>query len=254
MLRSEAGMLAGYVYVDIDGERDLASLVEDAQRAVKQAQSSGKVQLAAGQYLAWTGQYEQLSAMRERMKLLVPLALGIVLLLLYAQFRNLTEVAIVMLSIPFALVGSFWLIYLLDYRLSTAVWVGVIALVGLATQTGVVMIVYIDQAFERRLRRGEIRSLEDIIDAHSEGTVQRVRPKLMTIATMLFGLLPLLWASGSGADVMKRIAAPMVGGLISSAFLTLELIPVIYTYWRYQQLRSARQKGVPLAELLRPLS
>jgi Cu(I)/Ag(I) efflux system membrane protein CusA/SilA len=254
MLRSEAGMLAGYVYVDIDGERDLASLVEDAQRAVKQAQSSGKVQLAAGQYLAWTGQYEQLSAMRERMKLLVPLALGIVLLLLYAQFRNLTEVAIVMLSIPFALVGSFWLIYLLDYRLSTAVWVGVIALVGLATQTGVVMIVYIDQAFERRLRRGEIRSLEDIIDAHSEGTVQRVRPKLMTIATMLFGLLPLLWASGSGADVMKRIAAPMVGGLISSAFLTLELIPVIYTYWRYQQLRSARRKGVPLAELLRPLS
>jgi Cu(I)/Ag(I) efflux system membrane protein CusA/SilA len=254
MLRSEAGMLAGYVYVDIDGQRDLASLVEDAQRAVERARKSGSISLAAGQYLAWTGQYEQLSLMRERMKLLVPLALGIVLLLLYAQFRNLTEVAIVMLSIPFALVGSFWLIYLLDYRLSTAVWVGVIALVGLATQTGVVMIVYIDQAFERRLGRGEIRSLEDIIDAHSEGTVQRVRPKLMTVATMLLGLLPLLWATGSGADVMKRIAAPMVGGLVSSAFLTLELIPVIYTYWRYHQLRQAERRGIPLAELLRPAS
>jgi copper/silver efflux system protein len=178
------------------------------------------------------------------------LALGIVLLLLYAQFRNLTEVAIVMLSIPFALVGSFWLLYLLDYRLSTAVWVGVIALVGLATQTGVVMILYIDQAFERRLRRGEIQSLDDIIEAHSEGTVQRVRPKLMTVATMLIGLLPLLWATGSGADVMKRIAAPMVGGLISSAFLTLELIPVVYTYWRYWQLRRAQRQGVPLAQLL----
>jgi Cu(I)/Ag(I) efflux system membrane protein CusA/SilA len=250
MLRSEAGMLAGYVYVDIEERRDLASLVEDAQRAVEKARAGGELHLAPGQYLVWTGQYEQLASMRARMKLLVPLALGIVLLLLYAQFRNLTEVAIVMLSIPFALVGSFWLLYLLDYRLSTAVWVGVIALVGLATQTGVVMIVYIDHAFERRLRRGEIRSLEDIIDAHSEGTVQRVRPKLMTVATMLIGLLPLLWATGSGADVMKRIAAPMVGGLISSAFLTLELIPVVYTYWRYAQLRRAQRLNVPLEQLL----
>jgi Cu(I)/Ag(I) efflux system membrane protein CusA/SilA len=250
MLRSEAGMLAGYVYVDIDEQRDLASLVEDAQRAVERARASGELKLEQGQYLVWTGQYEQLASMRARMSLLVPLALGIVLLLLYAQFRNLTEVAIVMLSIPFALVGSFWLLYLLDYRLSTAVWVGIIALVGLATQTGVVMIVYIDHAFEHRLRRGEIRSLEDIIDAHSEGTVQRVRPKLMTVATMLIGLLPLLWATGSGADVMKRIAAPMVGGLLSSAFLTLELIPVVYTYWRYAQLRQAQRQNVPLEQLL----
>ncbi|HEY6081035.1 MAG TPA: efflux RND transporter permease subunit, partial [Polyangiaceae bacterium] len=239
-----------YVYVDIDERRDLASLVEDAQRAVEQARASGRLHLDQGQYLVWTGQYQQLATMRARMKLLVPLALGIVMLLLYAQFRNLTEVAIVMLSIPFALVGSFWLLYLLDYRLSTAVWVGVIALVGLATQTGVVMIVYIDQAFERRLRRNAINSLEDIIEAHAEGTVQRVRPKLMTVATMLLGLLPLLWATGSGADVMKRIAAPMVGGLVSSAFLTLELIPVVYTYWRYAQLRKAQRQNVPLAQLL----
>jgi Cu(I)/Ag(I) efflux system membrane protein CusA/SilA len=250
MLRSEAGMLAGYVYVDLEESRDLSSFVESAQQAVESARSSGKVTLAPGQYLVWTGQYEQLAQMRERMKLLVPLALGIVLLLLYAQFKNLTEVAIVMLSIPFALVGSFWLLYLLDYRLSTAVWVGVIALVGLATQTGVVMIVYIDQAFARRVREGRITSLADIIEAHAEGTVQRVRPKLMTVATMLIGLTPLLWASGSGADVMKRIAAPMVGGLISSAFLTLELIPVVYTYWRYAQLKKAIRTEVPLARVV----
>jgi copper/silver efflux system protein len=133
-------------------------------------------------------------------------------------------------------VGSVWLLWLLDYRLSTAVWVGVIALVGLAAQTGIVMIVYIDHAFERRKRAGKIRDLSDIVWAHMEGTVQRVRPKLMTVSTMLVGLVPLLWAQSSGADVMKRIAAPMVGGLLTSAFLTLELIPVIYTYWRYEQL------------------
>jgi Cu(I)/Ag(I) efflux system membrane protein CusA/SilA len=129
-------------------------------------------------------------------------------------------------------------LHLLDYRMSTAVWVGIIALVGLATQTGVVMIVYIDQAYERRLRAGKIRDLDDIIWAHMEGTVQRVRPKLMTVGTMFVGLVPLLWAEGSGADVMKRIAAPMVGGLFTSAFLTLEIIPVVYTYWRYAQLKA----------------
>src|SRR5512139_348755 len=164
-------------------------------------------------------------------------------------FRNLTELLLVLLSIPLALVGSAWMLYLLDYRLSTAVWVGVIALVGLAAQTGVVMIVYIDHAFERRLRAGRIRNLEDIIKAHTEGTVQRVRPKLMTVSTMMIGLVPLLWATGSGADVMKRIAAPMVGGLATSAFLTLELIPVVYTYWRYSQLKKAQRTGKPLPEV-----
>jgi Cu(I)/Ag(I) efflux system membrane protein CusA/SilA len=138
---------------------------------------------------------------------------------------------------------------LLDYRISTAVLVGIIALVGLAAQTGVVMIVYIDQAFVRRLRAGKIRDLNDIIHAHTEGTVLRVRPKIMTVSTMLIGLVPLLWATGSGADVMKRIAAPMVGGLLSSAFLTLELIPVVYTYWRFAQLKRSQRTGRPLAEI-----
>jgi Cu(I)/Ag(I) efflux system membrane protein CusA/SilA len=249
MLRNEAGQLVGYVYIDLTPERDVGGFVEDAHAAVERARVAGTVSLAPGMYLRWTGQYELLQQMRERMQFLIPLALGIIVLLLYFQFGNLTEVAIVMLSIPFALVGSVWLLYLLDYRLSTAVWVGVIALVGLAAQTGVVMIVYIDHAFFRRVRAGQLRSLEDIIHAHTEGTVQRVRPKLMTVSTMLMGLVPLLYATGAGADVMKRIAAPMVGGLLSSAFLTLELIPVVYTYWRYSQLKRAQRTGRPLAEI-----
>ncbi len=249
MLRNEAGLLVGYVYIDVLPERDLGSYVADAQERIDGATAQGSVKLSPGMYLRWTGQYELFEQMKERMQVLVPLAILIVLLLLYFQFKNLVEVLIVLLSIPFALVGSFWMLYLLDYRLSTAVWVGVIALVGLAAQTGVVMIVYIDQAFARRVREGRIRNLEDIIAAHSEGTVQRVRPKLMTVGTMLLGLVPLLWATGSGADVMKRIAAPMVGGLLSSAFLTLELIPVIYTYWRYAQLKRAQRSGRPLQEI-----
>lgn len=249
MLREEAGLLVGYVYVDIEPTRDLGGYVDAAKRVVAEATARGQVTLAPGMYLRWTGQYELLEEMRARMKILVPLALLAVAVLLYLQFKHFTEVLIVFLSIPFALVGSVWLLYLLDYRISTAVLVGIIALVGLAAQTGVVMIVYIDHAFVRRLRAGKIRDLNDIIHAHTEGTVKRVRPKVMTVATMLIGLIPLLWATGSGADVMKRIAAPMVGGLLSSAFLTLELIPVVYTYWRYAQLKRAQRTGRPLAEV-----
>lgn len=250
MVRDEAGQLVGYVYVDVDPARDIGGYVDDAKAAVAAARDRGELKLDRGMYLKWTGQYELLEEMRDRMKILVPLALAIVVVLLWLQFRNLTEVLIVLLSIPFALVGSVWLLYLLDYRLSTAVWVGVIALMGLAAQTGIVMIVYIDQAFYRRLRAGRIRDLNDIIWAHMEGTVLRVRPKLMTVSTMLIGLVPLLWAEGSGADVMKRIAAPMVGGLLTSAFLTLEIIPVIYTWWRYAQLKKAQRTGRPLEEIV----
>jgi Cu(I)/Ag(I) efflux system membrane protein CusA/SilA len=249
MVKDEAGLLVGYVFVDVEPGRDLGGYVNEAKEVVDAAQKKGEIELAPGMYLKWTGQYEKLAEMRERMKVLVPLSLVIIVLLLWMQFRNAIEVAIVLCSIPFALVGTVWLLYLLDYRLSTAVWVGVIALVGLAAQTGIVMIVYIDQAFFRRLRAGKIRDLDDIIWAHMEGTVLRVRPKLMTVSTMLIGLVPLLWATGSGADVMKRIAAPMVGGLLTSAFLTLEIIPVIYTYWRFAQLRQAQRTGRPLAEI-----
>jgi Cu(I)/Ag(I) efflux system membrane protein CusA/SilA len=236
MLRDESGMLAGYVYVDIVPAHDIGGYVADAKAAVGAAIARGELKLPAGYSLKWTGQYELLEQMQTRMKIVIPATLALIVLLLLAQFGNLVEVLIVLLSIPFALVGSVWLMWLLDYRLSTAVWVGVIALIGLAAQTGVVMIVYIDHAFERRKREGMIRNLDDIIAAHMEGTVMRVRPKLMTVGTMLAGLVPLLWATGSGADVMRRIAVPMVGGLLTSAFLTLEIIPVISTYFRYEQL------------------
>ncbi len=237
MVRDEDGFLAGYVHVDVDpARRDVRGYVAEAKAAVEAAQASGALHFQEGHSLEWTGQHLLLEQLHDRLRLILPLTLLLVVALLWLLFRNLTETLIVLLSVPFALVGSVWLLWLLDYRLSTAVWVGIIALVGLAAQTGVVMIVYIDAAFERRRRAGRIRDLSDIVWAHMEGTVQRVRPKLMTVATMLGGLLPLLWATGSGADVLKRLAAPMVGGLLTSAFLTLELIPVVYTYWRQEQL------------------
>jgi copper/silver efflux system protein len=241
MVRDEDGLLVGYVYVDVDpAQRDIGGYVNEAKTVVNAAVGRGDLALPQGTFLKWTGQYEQLEEMRGRMKIVLPLTLLIIIVLLFFHFRNFVEVLIVLLSIPFALIGSVWLLWLLDYRMSTAVWVGVIALVGLAAQTGIVMIVYIDHAYERRKAAGKVRDLDDIIWAHMEGTVQRVRPKLMTVSTMLIGLLPLLWSQGSGADVMKRIAAPMVGGLLTSAFLTLEIIPVIYTYWRLEQLLHER--------------
>jgi Cu(I)/Ag(I) efflux system membrane protein CusA/SilA len=254
MVRDEAGLLVGYVYVDIDQrQRDIGGYVDEAKQVVNDALAGGQLTLPQGSYLKWTGQYEQLAEMVARMKVVVPLTLGLIVLLLFLQFRNFVEVLIVLLSLPFALVGSVWLLWLLDYRLSTAVWVGIIALVGLAAQTGIVMIVYIDNAYQRRKREGRINDLSDIVAAHMEGTVQRVRPKLMTVSTMLIGLVPLLWSTTSGADVMKRIAAPMVGGLITSAFLTLEIIPVVSTYWRQEQLLWDRleERGSPLLRALR---
>jgi len=233
MIKDEAGMLVGYVFVDMDqSQRDIGSYVNEAKKVVAK-----EISIPPGYYLKWTGQYELLKQMASRMKVVVPITLILIIILLYMNFRNLTETFIVLASVPFALVGSLWLMYFLGYNFSTATWVGIIALVGLATETGIVMVLYLDQAYERRKKAGKMRDLNDIIWAHMEGTVMRVRPKLMTVATTMCGLVPLLWATGAGADVMKRIAAPMVGGLLSSAFLTLEIIPVVYTYWRYWQIK-----------------
>jgi len=239
MIKDEAGKLVGYVFVDIDqSRRDIGGYVSEAkEKALK------NVSLPPGYYLKWTGQYELLEQMAKRMKVVVPVTLILVLLLLYLNFRNLTESLIVLVSVPFALVGSIWIMYFLGYNFSTATWVGIIALIGLAAETGIVMVLYLDQAFERRKKAGKMNDLNDIIWAHMEGTVMRIRPKLMTVGTTMIGLLPLLWATGSGADVMKRIAAPMVGGLISSAFLTLEILPVIYTYWRNWQLKHRHNRA-----------
>jgi Cu(I)/Ag(I) efflux system membrane protein CusA/SilA len=233
MIRDENGMLVGYVYIDMDqNQRDIGGYVKEAKEVVAK-----QVQVPPGYYLKWTGQYELMEVMAKRMKVVIPITFILIVIMLYMNFRNITETCIVLASVPFALVGSIWLMYFLGYNYSTATLVGIIALVGLAAQTGIVMILYLDHAYERRKKAGKIRDLNDIIWAHMEGTVMRVRPKLMTVGTTMIGLIPLLWATGTGADVMKRIAAPMVGGLISSTFLTLEIIPVIYTYWRLWQIK-----------------
>jgi Cu(I)/Ag(I) efflux system membrane protein CusA/SilA len=237
MIRDENGMLVGYVYVDMDqNKRDVGGYVNEAKQVVAK-----EVNIPEGYSLKWTGQYELMETMARRMKVVVPITLLLVVILLYLNFRNITETLIVLASVPFALTGSIWLMYFLRYHYSTATLVGIIALVGLAAETGIVMILYLDHAYERRLRAGMIHNLSDIIAATMEGTVMRVRPKLMTVSTMALGLVPLLWSTGSGADVMKRIAAPMVGGLVSSMFLTLEIIPVVYTYWRLWQLKHAEK-------------
>jgi Cu(I)/Ag(I) efflux system membrane protein CusA/SilA len=168
------------------------------------------------------------------------------------QLRSLTEALLVLVSVPFALVGSCWTLFLLHYRVSAPVWVGLLSTVGLAMQTGIVMVVYIDEAFHRRVREGRLRTRDDIIAAHAEGTVQRLRPKIMTVATMAAGLLPLLWADGAGAEIIRRVAAPMLGGLATSALLTLEILPVLYTLWRQSQLRRAQARGVALASIVGP--
>ncbi|MFZ1684697.1 MAG: efflux RND transporter permease subunit, partial [Candidatus Zixiibacteriota bacterium] len=237
MIRDENGMLVGYVYVDIDQNiRDVGGYVTEAKETVAK-----EMAIPSGYFLKWTGQYELMDAMMARMKIVIPIAMILIIILLFLNFRNLTETFIVLASVPFALVGSIWLMYFLGYNYSTATLVGIIALIGLATETGIVMILYLDQAYERRKKAGKVRDLNDIIWAHMEGTVMRVRPKLMTVATTMLGLVPLLWATGSGADVMKRIAAPMIGGLISSTFLTLEIIPVVYTYWRLWQIKREKR-------------
>jgi copper/silver efflux system protein len=243
VLRTESGELVAYVYVDLAPGTDVSTYVGNARPALTTAQAKGEIQLQPGERIEWNGQYELMATGERRLKMIVPFVALAMLGLLFLQFRSLTEALIVLVSVPFALVGSFWTLFLLHYPLSAPVWVGLLSAVGLAMQTGVVMVVYIDEAFHRRVREGRIRTRDDIVAAHAEGTVQRLRPKVMTITTMAAGLLPLLWADGSGAEIMKRVAAPMLGGLATSAFLTLEVLPVLYTIWRYRQLRSAQNAG-----------
>ncbi|MCH7765056.1 MAG: efflux RND transporter permease subunit, partial [Acidobacteria bacterium] len=232
-IKSENAELVGYVFVDVTG-RDLGGYVKEAQQVVQE-----KVQMPPGYHLLWSGQYEYMQRATERLTYVVPLTLLIIVVLLYANFNSMGKTMIVLLSVPFALVGGIWLIYLLDYNLSVAVWVGFIALAGVAAETGVVMIVYLDEVFERRLREGTMTTAKDLYDAIIEGAVGRVRPKMMTVIAITAGLLPIMWSHGTGADVMKRIAAPMVGGMVTSTILTLIVIPVIYEMWRGWQLRHA---------------
>ena len=235
MIRSEEGRLVGYVFVD-PGERPVEEYVAEARRKVDEA-----VRLPAGIRLEWAGQFTHLERAKARLKLVVPVTLAIVLLLLYLNTRSLVESGIVLLAIPFSLVGAVWLLWLLDYNLSVAVWVGIIALAGLDAETGVVMLLYLTLAFDDREREGRMRHFEDLREAIVDGAARRVRPKLMTVLAAMVGLLPIFWSSGTGSDVMKRIAAPMVGGLVTSFLLERTVYPALFAIWKSRRLRFERE-------------
>jgi Cu(I)/Ag(I) efflux system membrane protein CusA/SilA len=230
-VRSEAGRLVGFVFVDV-ADRPIVDYVRDAQRAV-----ALQVTLPAGTRLEWAGQYQSFERARSRLLLLVPLTLFVVALLLYLNTGSVIETGMVLLAVPFSLIGAIWLLWLLEYNLSVAVAVGLIALAGLDAQTGVVMLLYLTLAHRKRLEQGRLWTFADLEDAIVEGAARRIRPKLMTVVAMLAGLLPLLWSSGTGADVMKRIAAPMVGGLVSSFLLELLVYPALFAIWKGRGLR-----------------
>ncbi|HFS5660654.1 TPA: efflux RND transporter permease subunit [Legionella pneumophila] len=228
MVRDENAMLAGYVFIDISG-RDIGSYVEELKQVVK-----AKVTLPPGYTLAWSGQYEFMQRVYERLKIFVPLTLAIIFILFYFTFRTITETLMVMLGVPFALLGGFLLLLLLGYNMSIAVWVGMIALAGVAAETSAVMLAYLDSDYNEQKEKGLLKTLPDLIQTVQQCAVSRIRPMAMAGLANILGLLPVMWATGIGADVMKRLAAPMVGGIFSALLLTLIVIPVVYVMWRWQ--------------------
>jgi len=227
VIRTEQAQLLGYVYIDL-ADRDIGGYVEEAKQAV-----AAMVPLPEGYYLEWSGQYEYMQRAAERLRIVIPVTLLIVVVLLYFSTRSIPKILIVLLAVPFSLIGAFWLLYLLDYNMSVAVWVGIIALAGVDAETGVVMLLYLDQSFDRFKGAGRMSSMADLQEAVEEGAVKRIRPKMMTVMAILMGLLPIMWSHGAGADVMKRIAAPMVGGVVTSFALELLIYPVIFTLWKW---------------------
>jgi Cu(I)/Ag(I) efflux system membrane protein CusA/SilA len=250
-IRTENAQLASYIYVDIR-DRDLGGYVADAQRAVQ-----ASIQFPPGYFVMWSGQYEYLERAMARLKIVVPVTLLIIFLLLYLNFRSITETMIVMLSLPFALVGGLWLMWWLGFNLSVAVAVGLIALAGVAVETGVVMLIYLNQALAevRARREAENRPLtrRDHYDAIMEGAVERVRPKMMTVVAIMAGLLPIMWSTGTGSEIMQRIAVPMIGGMVSSTLLTLIVIPAIFALVKGFGL-PAEDQGQPTQALAAGLS
>jgi Cu(I)/Ag(I) efflux system membrane protein CusA/SilA len=235
MIKDEDGVLVGYVFADIDPtQRDLGSWVDDAKALV-----ASRLELPAGSRLQWTGQYEFLAEMETRLRYIIPLTLALVVVLLYLAMRGWPQTFLVLASLPFAMAGSVWLLAFMDYHLSAAVWVGLIAVAGVAAETGIVMVVYLDEAFQRFMREGRIQTPDDVDAAVVEGASARVRPLVMTVATTVLGLMPLLWEAGVGADVSARTAAPVVGGLWSCLLLTLLVLPAAYAMWRRHQVRVA---------------
>ena len=231
MLRNENGMLAGYVYVDVAG-RDVGGYVAEAKRVVAE-----QVVLPPGYTLAWSGQYEAMERVRERLKVVLPLTVFLIFLLLYLNTKSTAKTVLILMAVPFSAVGAIWLLYGLGYNMSIGVWVGLIALMGVDAETGVFMLLYLDLAYHERQLAGRMRSLSDLREAIVEGAVKRIRPKFMTVATMFVGLAPIMWASGAGADVMKRIAAPMIGGIFTSFLLELVVYPALYEVWKWHSVK-----------------
>jgi len=228
-IKSEEGLLTAYVYIDIFG-RDVGGYVDEAR------QKAATVKLPEGYRLVWSGEYEYIIKTHERLKVIIPFTLLIIFLLLYFNTRSVQKTLIVLLAVPFSLVGSFWLLYILNYNMSIAVWVGIIALAGLDAETGVVMLLYLDLAYEKWKKEGLLKTKKDLQDAIMFGAIKRIRPKIMTVSVILAGLIPIMFSIGTGADVMKRIAAPMVGGVVSSTILELIIYPAIYMIWRSREL------------------
>jgi Cu(I)/Ag(I) efflux system membrane protein CusA/SilA len=227
MIRNEDGLLTGYVYVDLAG-RDPDSYIQEADRLLRD-----KVKLLPGYAVAWSGQYEAMQRVKSRLEVVIPLTLLLIFLLLYMNTRSVTKTCIVALAVPFSAVGAIWFLYLLGYNMSIGVWVGLIALLGVDAETGVFMLLYLDLAYERAKKEGRLRNLAELQQAILEGAVRRLRPKFMTVATTFLGLIPIMWAVGTGSDVMKRIAAPLIGGIFTSFVLELVVYPPIYQLWKW---------------------
>ncbi|MFL5277013.1 MAG: efflux RND transporter permease subunit [Myxococcales bacterium] len=227
MIRNEDGLLTGYVYVDLAG-RDPQSYIDEARQVLR-----ANVKLPAGYALSWSGQFEAMERAKERLSAVLPLTLFLILLLLYLNTRSFAKTAIVLLAVPFSAVGAFFFLWVLGYNLSVGVWVGMIALLGVDAGTGVYMLLYLDLAYDQARREGRMTTLADLQNAIREGAVKRLRPKFMTVTTMFLGLVPILWATGTGSDVMKRIAAPMVGGILTSFLLELVVYPPVYQMWKW---------------------
>jgi Cu(I)/Ag(I) efflux system membrane protein CusA/SilA len=237
MIKNEEGFLAGFVYVDTKGV-DLGTYVSDAQRTVAQ-----NVHLPPGYQLIWSGQFEYLRRAYERLKIVVPITLLIVLLLLYFNTGSFAKTLIILLAVPFSAVGAIWLLYLLGYNMSVAVWVGLIALLGVDAETGVFMMLYLELAYAQRKQAGQMRNMADLRAAIEDGAVKRLRPKVMTVAVMFLGLVPIMWSHGAGSDVMRRIAAPMIGGIFTSFLLELLVYPVIYEIWKGFEIRKLAKEA-----------
>ncbi|HEY8850254.1 MAG TPA: CusA/CzcA family heavy metal efflux RND transporter, partial [Thermoanaerobaculia bacterium] len=230
MIRDENGKLSGYVYIDVDTtQRDIGGYVDEAKRAV-----AAQLRMPSGYTLQWSGQYEAMERVRQRMMFVVPLTLFIVFFLIYLNTQSLAKTTIVLLAVPFSAVGAIWLLWALGYNMSIGVWVGLIALLGLDAETGIFMLLYLDLAYDGMRAVGQMKSRQDLREAIYHGAVKRVRPKVMTVACAFFGLLPIMWATGAGADVMKRIAAPMIGGLFTSFLMELLVYPAIYYRWKWR--------------------